>query len=183
MRRSLRVALLLGIGLALAGGAEAQDTKAESKQVREGFWLNVGLGAGSFGCEDCDGRVGGLAGNLSLGGTISQKLRLGVSSDAYVKSEDGATTTLGSLTAQVRFYPSSTGGFFLMGGVGYGTLSVELDGIGSDSESGAAAMLGLGYDIRIGRTISLTPSWTGFAVNTSSTTWNAGQLGLGITIH
>ncbi len=93
------------------------------------------------------------------------------------------TLTVGTVVALIRFYPSATGGFFLLGGLGLGTIHAEADGFGSDSETGGGALLGLGYDIRIGRNTSLTPFWNGFAARTSNADANVGQLGLSITLH
>jgi hypothetical protein len=64
-----------------------------------------------------------------------------------------------------------------------GTISAALSGFGSDSETGVGVLLGLGYDIRVGNNVSLTPFWNGFAVHTSNTDTNVGQLGLGVTVH
>jgi len=91
--------------------------------------------------------------------------------------------TVSTLTAAIRFYPSATGGFFLIGGLGLGTVSANVSGFGSASETGAGALLGLGYDLRVGRNVSLTPYWNGFAMNSSSDDANVGQLGLAITVH
>src|SRR5882724_7100172 len=49
--------------------------------------------------------------------------------------------------------------------------------------TGVAALLGLGYDIRVGRAVSLTPYWNGFALSYSGGDANVGQIGLGITVH
>ena len=54
--------------------------------------------------------------------------------------------------------------------------------MGSGSQTGGAALLGLGYDIPIGR-VSLTPYWNGYALTYSGGDANVGQLGLGITVH
>jgi hypothetical protein len=43
-------------------------------------------------------------------------------------------------------------------------------------------MLGLGYDIKIGNNVSLTPFWNGFAVRNSNSDVNVGQLGLNISV-
>jgi hypothetical protein len=51
------------------------------------------------------------------------------------------------------------------------------------SETGVAALLGLGYDIPVGRTIRLTPYWNGFALSYSGGDANVGQIGLGISVH
>ena len=180
-----RTALALAVIMAcLAGSALAQQPQhPQQPQLRRGFWFSGGLGYGSLGCKDCTGRTGALSGNISLGGTLSPKLLLGVSTNGWTKSENGSSLTVGTLTAAVRFYPSPMGGFFMTGGLGLGKVSAGVSGFGSNSETGAAALLGLGYDIRVGRTVSLTPYWNGFALSYSGGDANVGQIGLGITVH
>ncbi|HEX2220502.1 MAG TPA: hypothetical protein VHG35_16980 [Gemmatimonadales bacterium] len=154
-----------------------------NRHRREGFWFNVGLGYGSLGCDGCGGREGGLSGGLQLGGSLSQKVLLGGATTGWTRSEGGVTLTVGTLLALVRFYPSARGGFFLEGGLGLGTIHVSVDGFGSDSEAGGGALVGLGYDIRVGENVSLTPAWLGFAARTSNADANVGQLSLGVTLH
>jgi hypothetical protein len=154
-----------------------------NRQARKGFWLNLGLGYGSLGCRDCDGREGSFSGGLALGGAVSQKVTLGLGSNGWYKSENGVSLTSGTLTAQIRFYPSATGGFFLLAGLGAGSVRVAVSGFGSETETGFGALLGLGYDIRVGTNVSITPFWNGFGVETSNTDANVGQIGLGLTVH
>jgi hypothetical protein len=168
--------------------ANAPDTpqqrdKEGGKHSRQGFWFNVGLGYGSFGCRDCNDRTGSASGGLALGGTISQKVLLGVGTNGWTKSENGATLTVSTLAAVIRFYPSATGGFFLLGGLGVGVIRGEVSGLGSETQTGLGALLGLGWDIRVGRNVSLTPFWNGFAADTDDVDANVGQIGLGLTVH
>lgn len=179
LRRSGQLACLLTAVALSAIPASAQT----QSQTRQGFWFNLGLGAGSLGCENCDTRVNGLSGQLSLGGTISPRFLLGVASNGWSKSENGTTLTMGSLTAAFRFYPSATGGFFLTGGLGVATLDVGAEGFGSASTTGTGAMLGLGYDIRLGDSVSLTPFWNGIGGTFDGGTANFGQIGVGFTWH
>jgi len=67
-------------------------TKAEAQrpQSREGFWFNIGLGVGSLGCNDCEARESGLSGGLALGGTVSKHWLIGLFSNAWTRSENGA---------------------------------------------------------------------------------------------
>jgi hypothetical protein len=58
-----------------------------------------------------------------------------------------------------------------------------VDGFGNNTETGAGALLGLGYDVRVGSNVSLTPFWNGFAVRTSNDDANVGQIGLSVTVH
>jgi len=155
---------------------------AQRPQTRQGFWFNGGLGWGSAGCDGCDGREEAPTIALAVGGTLNQKFLLGASIDGWSKSEGGTTLTIVTLLARVRWYPSARGGFFVTGGVGLGTVDAEAGGL-SGNENGTGALLGIGYDIRIGRMTSLTPFWNGFATHTSSTDFNVGQIGLSITTH
>ena len=159
---------------------------AQRPQTRKGFWIAFGLGWGSadLTCDGCSGpREGGGVGHLRLGGTLNQKVLLGGDVTGWTKEEGGAQLTVGTLVALIRFYPSARGGFFLLGGLGAGTIHVGIDGFGSDSETGGGALVGLGYDIRLGGNVSLTPFWNGFAARTTNADANVGQLGLSITLH
>jgi outer membrane protein with beta-barrel domain len=152
-------------------------------QSRQGAWFNIGLGYGVFGCKDCDGTLDGLTGGLVLGGTLSPRFLLGVGTTGWTKSENGVTLTVGTLDARFRFYPSATGGFFVTGGVGVGSISGDVSGFGSETETGVGVVLGIGIDLRIAKNVSITPFWNGFAVQASNDDANVGQLGLGLTFH
>jgi hypothetical protein len=178
---SRTVLALATITVSFVGNALGQYQQSRPER-RSGFWFSAGLGYGSLGCQDCTGRTGGLSGNLALGGTLSNKVLLGVASNGWVKSENGTTLTVNAITAAMRFYPSAHG-LFLMGGLGIGTVSAAVSGFGSGSETGWGALLGLGYDIPMSRSVSLTPYWNGFAMNSSNADANVGQIGLGITVH
>ena len=169
--------------LSLAIAALATPAMAQQPQERKGFWFNVGLGAGSLGCDDCDSRANGLSGQLSLGGTLTPRLLLGAGTNGWTKSEDGVTLSMGSLAALVRFYPSATGGFYLTGGLGVATLDLGVSGSGSASDTGGSALLGVGYDIRVGRNVSLTPFWNGIGGSFDGYGANFGQIGVSLTVH
>ncbi len=172
------------IAVAFGATIAAQAAGAQATQQREGFWFNIGLGYGSLGCQDCFAREGGLSGGLALGGTLNQRVQLGVATNGWTRNEAGVTLSAGTLTALIRFYPSATGGFFLNGGIGMGSVDLSVAGYGSASEYGAGAVLGLGYDFRVGRMVSLTPFWNGIGISMSEGgDANFGQVGLGITWH
>jgi hypothetical protein len=170
--------VLLGLACALAVPAGAQDP-----QLRQNFWFNFGLGYGSLGCDDCDERTGSATGILALGGTLSQKVILGGGLAGWSKDEGAGKLTVANLVAILRFYPSATGGFFLTGGLGVGSIRIEIDNVGSDTEQGFGALLGLGYDIRVGKSVSITPFLNGFGVRSDDVDANVGQIGVGITVH
>ena len=124
-----------------------------------------------------------MSGTIGLGGTLSQKVLLGITSNGWTKNESGVTLTVGTVTGMIRFYPSAAGRFFLIGGLGLGSIRVDIDGFGSATEVGAGALLGLGYDIRVGDNTSMTAYWNGFAARTGDPDANVGQIGLSITAH
>lgn len=181
MNKRLAAALVGLVVVCLA--VNANMASAQRVHERGGFWFNAGLGYGSLSCKDCEGSEAGLSGGLSLGGTINPRFLLGIGTTGWTKSEDGSTLTVGTLDARLRFYPSVAGGFFLTAGLGLGSISADLAGIGSDAETGYGAVVGIGYDFRIATNVSITPFLNGFAVSTSNADANVGQIGLGITVH
>jgi hypothetical protein len=184
--------IILGLGLFLiTTPAFAQTTATTTqtgtpttanietpKNARSGVWFNAGLGYGTVGCQDCDSREDGLSGNLTIGGTLNDRFLIGFGTAGFTKSIDGERFNVGHYDARVRFYPSRTNGFFVTGGAGIGRMSFE-----GESETGLSVLLGLGYDIRVAKNVSLTPFWNGYAMSNSNVDANVGQLGIGITIH
>lgn len=161
------------------GVGQTSQPGAHNPQTRDGFWFNAGLGFGSLSCSDCDFALSGVSGGLSLGSTINDRLLFGVGTTGYYKPIARSTLSAGTLDARLRFYPVRTSGFFLTGGMGLGHISID-----NETEYGVGVVLGLGWDIRVGSNVSLTPFWNGVGVATSSNSnASVGQLGLGITIH
>ena len=153
------------VGLLIALGSS--PAWAGHPQERHGFWIGLGVGYGSaVASADCDGcggenREGSVTGFLKLGGTLNQKVLLGVETNAWVKNADDNTTlTLGAFTGTVTVYPKATGGFFLKGGLGTSYVSVDFqeDLFSSKIDKwGWGFLVGAGYDLRVWRNISLTP--------------------------
>jgi hypothetical protein len=183
--RVRRGGLVLGM-LALLAGALPAVAQGGRAQTRQGFWFGLGLGYGSLCGEDCDDRAGAVSGYFKLGGTLSQKVLLGFESNAWIKSEDDVTVSQVNGSGVVYFYPSATGGFHLKAGLGFvrATVAVNVSGVTvSSSETGVGGLLGLGYDVRVGRNASLVPFFNvlGGKYNDGST--NFFQIGLGVTVH
>jgi Outer membrane protein beta-barrel domain len=159
---------------------------AQHAQTRDGFWVGGGLGYGSFGlsCDICDGlgRTGGLSGYAKLGGTLRQNILLGVETNGWTKSEGGATITMGNLSGAAYWYPMATNGLFVKGGVGYSVMSAD-DGSTSANDSGFGFLAGLGYDVRVGRNLSMTPVMNWFRGGYDGISANVIQFGLGVTSH
>jgi hypothetical protein len=177
----LSLAVLAALAVS-AASADAQRARAHNSQIRDGFWFSGGLGYGSLGCDNCGSREGSLTGDLSLGGTISPRFLLGVGTSAWSKTEQGARLTVGTLDARVRFYPSTTGGFFVTGGLGVGSMRGDVGNL-SATETGVGTILGLGWDLRVSKNASITPYWNGFAMRNNDTNANVGQAGIAVTLH
>jgi hypothetical protein len=186
MRAASRLLAALGV-LALCGAGAAA---AQHPQTREGFWIGFGFGYGSRheSCDACGSTTdGGVSSFLKLGGTLSKSVLLGGSVNAWTKSESGLTETLGNVTGSVYYYPAPASGFFLTGGVGFSEYRLS-DG-GSVDGTGWGFTVGAGYDLRVGRMISLTPvvnfAYGGGANPGGATGWkqNVIDFGLGVTFH
>ncbi len=178
-------ALVLTALLGAPGLVAAQTVDNAPLPHAEGFWFSGGMGFGSMGCQDCASRADGLSGGLSFGRAVSDKVLLGVGTTGWSKSlDDGTLLTVGTLDARVRFYPTLKSGFFINGGVGLGTVSAGSSVFSPDDvEMGVGIMLGVGYDVRLNRKVSLTPFWNGSAMANSSVDANFGQIGVAVTLH
>ncbi len=118
---------------------------------------------------------------------------LGGEVNAWTKSQNNVTEDLGNVSFAAYFYPQPKSGFFVKGGVGFAT--TRLHGGGTPAEAtGFGFLAGLGYDIRVGTNISITPVgnfYVGFDgdMKISGTTVNTGwkhnvfDFGLGVTFH
>ena len=175
MRSTSRIFAVLAVASTFAIPAALQ-----AQSARQGFWVNGGVGYGSLGCQDCTERANGFSGQLALGMTLSPRFLIGVGTNGWTREEDDIRLSAGTLTAQVRFYP--TANFYILGGVGVAQMDLSSGGI-TASEKAAGAVLGVGYDIRIGRNLSLSPYWNGVGMSNDNGDANFGQIGLGITLH
>jgi hypothetical protein len=162
----------------------ASSVAAQRPNTRDGFWISFGSGVGSMklgGDVDID-RETSLSGYLRMGGTISPNFLIGAESNGWVKSNP-STRTLGFLGAVAMFYPSSTGSFYLKGGLGL--VTVDYRGVGS----GFGASIGLGNEFRVGKNFSLNVfvnAIQGFGIYTNlgnDLKPNWVQVGLGVTWH
>ncbi len=141
----------------------ADSVSIRPSAARSGLWFNAGLGYGSWGCQDCLSRDNGLSGNLTIGGSINDRFLIGFGTAGFTKNVGGELFNIGHYDARIRFYPSRTNGFFVTGGAGIGMVSFS-----GDSETGLGMLLGLGYDIRVAKNVSLTPFWNGYAMTNST---------------
>lgn len=151
------------IGLGALACFTASMAWAQRPQTRDGFWIGFGFGGGSAGISFTGSdsfnltRETGFTGHLKMGGTLSPKVLIGGESTAWTKDEQGVTSQLGNLAAAVYFYPAPATGFFLKGGPSF-SYHREDDGSTTLTGTGFGIIVGAGYDVRVGRNISLSPS-------------------------
>jgi outer membrane protein with beta-barrel domain len=164
----------------------ATSAFAQQAQTRQGFWVGGGMGYGSLGlsCTGCAdvGREGGVSGYAKLGGTLRQNILLGLETNVWTKSEGGGRVTLGNFSGAAYWYPMATQGLFIKAGAGYSNLSVDAGG-SSASDGGFGWLGGVGYDIRAGRNLSITPVANWFRGGFNGGSANVLQFGLGVTSH
>jgi hypothetical protein len=171
MMRSIRLAFLSLAALALVNeSAHAQRrgiVDVSPSHFRRGFWLEGGLGWGyesyKFGSDDFTESLDKPTVALRLGGTVNPNLRLGAEVAAWwyeYNDVDGfdVTESLTEVMAVARFYPARNAGLFLKGGVGLGVTAVDGEFVDGTSETGFATVLGAGYEIRVSRSLFITPS-------------------------
>lgn len=167
--RSALMALALG---AVALPAAAQDiTPATDGPPRQGFYIGLGLAGASVSadCNACaDADAAGMFGShLKLGGTLSRSVRLGA--DLFgVTTNDGlfadlagatgdVTETAGHLMLAVTVYPTSTGNFWFQAGLGSVVYLADVKDDQQYTGRGFGGMLGVGWDLRVGKNGSITP--------------------------
>lgn len=157
---------------------------------RKGFWLTAGLGAGSEAFDANDGlgwsddKGGGLA-YLKLGGTVSPSLLLGAEFNAWgtrYRFED-YERGLTSAMFIAQWYPAPRGDFWLRGGLGFARDYLDIDGGERTRENGTALAVGLGYDIRVSRNVSITPMLDLQGQHYDSHDERLVNIGVGITFH
>lgn len=165
MSRSLAALVVLALAATpLAAQVRARPGIREvAADGRQGFWLDVGLGAGRE-RVNLDGDGLGYSDplwnptvRLALGGTPNRNVRLGGEVFVWINDRNGLTETLSSFSAIGQFYPHRKSGFHLKGGLGLARSSVS-DNYGNGiGDTGFGLTAGAGWEVRVGRKVWLTP--------------------------
>ncbi len=160
-RNMIRHATLAVLALALlTGAARAGDHPHE----RRGLVLGLNVGPASGGLEyDRFGSTierdleDGSGGAVRLGWGVSDQVVLAVEGRGFQMEEGTEKAEFGMALVSVTWHPGG-GGFFLRTGVGRGFTTLALDAPDSadwDERESPAALLGLGYEWRLGRQFAL----------------------------
>ena len=206
MRLPLRAVFAVGVLAAtmVSPGFAQRHHGSRLKEIpsnyRDGFWLGFSLGAGneSYRFEnDPAGYSGDITAptfSLRLGGTPSQSWLLGAELFAWMDGDlnnyyDEYSNVLSSAMLIAQFYPIRSGGLYVKGGVGVAgnyVRTISPSGfIVRDEESGLATVFGAGLDLRVGRSISITPTIDVHHqfFNRSEVRERIVSLGVGLTFH
>jgi hypothetical protein len=180
---------LSALGL-LASMAGAQEP---NKHERKGFWGGIGLGYASLYDPGLSQWNGGLGARVMLGGTLSSKLLLALEVDTWMDAGGplGGVDILvfEGINLAVQFYPSATGGLHLIAGAGLaGQVAIGTSTFTDWTRGGPGCVGGIGYDLRIGRSVSLTPYGTFTAAFYGGGTGDEGpgyllNFGVALTLH
>lgn len=166
-------ALALVAAIGLTNSAEAQRRRGlvdvSPSGDRHGFWINFGLGRGEERFKFADEAnwsqsVAKPTFSVRLGGTVNPNFRLGGEiigwSDDGQYDDQGAKITeylVGGLLVG-QFYPSRKAGLFVKGGAGFSRSGVSVAGPGDSAEDGFAWTAGAGYEVKLSRSLFLTPT-------------------------
>ncbi len=170
-----------------------REVSGHGSSRREGFFAAVGIGGGSESFDANDGLgwsddKGGAAGYIKVGGTVSQSLLLGAELNGWAAryQRQGYDRSLGSLMFIAQWYPAAQGDFWLRGGLGWARDNLSIYGTTGDinsHENGTALAVGLGYDFRVGRNVSITPTLDFQGQRYDSHDERLISLGIGVTVH
>ena len=175
MRHKLAASsLTLLLALITSQHADAQRRRGlvdiTPRSDRHGFWASFGLAAGTESSR-FDSEASYTAGltkpsfSLRMGGTVNPNLRLGVElagwADRHYDAQfnENVTSYLGGLMLIGQFYPVRKSGLFLKGGAGLTRSGEAIEGPSSDlHEDGFGYTAGAGYEIKLSRSLFITPS-------------------------
>lgn len=135
---------------------------AQHANTRQGFWYGFGFGAGQgqVTCEICADQSGtDITASLRAGGALSRQWLLGGEFDGWSNSQEIVTRRSWSVTAVALWYPWPAKGAYLKGGMGFTGYRAS-DSVDVISTTQPGALLGLGYEWRVGKNYSINPYLT-----------------------
>jgi hypothetical protein len=176
LKRASLVVVLLACTIS---SSHAQSTRRPN--TRHGLWAGVGLGAGSaeMDCSSCSNfRFTGLSGYIRAGVTLTRFLLVGVETDGWVRSSSDVDDRVGFASLVLVWYPIPSGALYVK--AGYGGMQYHSDESGDVLTAKARSVsLGLGYEVRVRRDISLVPFVNGLVTSSVQQYRNEVPVGFG----
>ena len=142
---------------------QGEAVQGQESRTHQGFWISFGLGGGwnltrNLGLAQTS--EAGVAFDLRLGGTPSEKLLVGGEVIGWARTEGDLTVSRGNTNFTVMYYPSVQSGVYLKAGVGVATFMTSLSFLNTTtttSNSGFGSTAGIGWDVKLGKNFYLTP--------------------------
>jgi len=175
--------IALAVGLALP-----TSQLAGQGYHRQGFWFGGGLGGGSTTGEEA-GNEAGPALYFRAGGTLSQHFLMGGDILGWYWKSGDQELLRSSLSLAVVFYPLERANLLVRGTAGFAHAeSTRPSPVGGgilevNNEDGFSLAVGVGYDIRLSETVSLTPNIDVVGYNLGGFHSGLALLTLGMTWH
>jgi len=143
----------------------ADPARAAWPHERDGILLGFGLGGGTAGVNYLDvdtDRESSIGGSFRVGYAFTPQIAAGIEGTFWTKEViDDVTWTFNVTTAALTYYPGAAG-FFVRGGIGAGSMELEIDQGGgvttTASDDGFGFLLGAGYEWRLSRKFALGPA-------------------------
>lgn len=158
MKRAIVVPALLAALVAFAAPASAQ-------QARTGWWAEGAAGYGYLRVGTADDQVRrseGVSGLLRVGRKIGTRTSLGLEATWFQRDRDTTSIRVGALHAIALFDPWRSLPLHLQMGVGISdgrvTVAIPVTQVFEAKGTGVGLSFGVGYDIRVGRHLAITPS-------------------------
>ena len=181
----MRPALLLVVLAALLSTAAPAQAQTDPP-TRSGFFIGFGADLGALALSDADGREAGPGGFFTGGFAVNPRLFAGLEINGWLGNEEAGTGEVDFLFAQYlatgHLFPLQGRGLFLKGGLGLSTLEVTTGNRGgSNTRTGFGALVGVGYDIRVGENVAISPYGTLGYGTFDDVSANVVHVGVGVT--
>jgi hypothetical protein len=161
--RTLAIAVVAAAALGLTAPAVHAQQPTSAPAPRHGLWIALGFGGGQvlrWSDQESAARKTTITVSLRGGIVVVPALRLGLESNGWgLESGDtddpakGVTVNETMLIAQV--YPWPARNLYVKGGIGRGEFhTMHADDWGSSAWG--ATVVGVGYDVRVGRSVFVT---------------------------
>ncbi len=132
-----------------------------AQEPRDGFWISLGAGGGwNLARNISDETKPGVAGYFRMGWAVDPDVLLGGEAIFWGREQSEQLFTRGNVTLTGLYYPVGRKGLFLKLSLGVAFLDFfpTSDSTLIATERGFGSNIALGYDLRIGRSVFVTPN-------------------------
>lgn len=158
---------------------QTEDGTTVNKQVRDGFWIEFGLGYSTFGCEFCSDRSNEVAGEFAIGGSVGEHWLVGFQSSQSTPTQGAGNNSIGVVGLGAHYYPTLTSGFHVRGSGG-----ISYESLGGDPAfGGIGGTFGFGYDTPRSGSFGFTPFTDVILGSIDGTSFNAFRFGVAVSWH